>query len=519
MAKSSTSASISNLPAATLLVALAVLLGALVRLSPVLQADFPLNDGGMFYTMVQDVRASGFSLPVYTSYNGGQIPFYYPPLAFYLAAGLTFLPGVSSLGVFQFLPIIISILTIPAFYRLARTLTGSPTQGALATLAFALLARSFTWIIMGGGITRSLGMLFAVLAIEQLYLLLDLQQKRFLLPAALFSSLTVLSHPEIAWFLLCSAAFFTAWKVRTWRILTQVILTGFVVLLFTAPWWLTVYLRHGIMPLLSAFQVSGEQGFFLLRMMLVYFTGESLTAVWGALAILGLLAAIITRRFLLPAWIAFIYVLSFRNEPYMLMLPVPILAAMGLDWVVLPAFMRLSDPARMGPFNLEDYLGKSSSRVLLAFLTGYGLLTALLFPGYGLRSLPAAERQAMAWAAENTTAASQFLVLTGDQTWETDLSSEWFPALAKRTSLGTVQGTEWLAGRLYDQTEQAYADLQACASEEAACLEDWAAENQVIFTHVYLRKELLLNQALMQSLEKDYRVIHDGPGAVVFVRP
>jgi hypothetical protein len=519
MARSSTSASISKLPAATLLVASAVLLGALVRLSPALQADFPLNDGGMFYTMVQDVRTNGFSLPVYTSYNGGQIPFYYPPLAFYLAAGLAMLPGISSVGVFQFLPILISILTIPAFYRLARALTGSNTQGALATLAFALLARSFTWIIMGGGLTRSFGMLFAILALEQLYRLLDQQQQRFLLPSALFSSLTVLSHPEIAWFLLCSAAFFTVWKVRTWRMFAQVSLIGFMVLLFTAPWWLTVILRHGIEPLLSAFQVSGEQGFFLLRMILLYFTGESLTAVWGTLAILGLFAALATRKFLLPAWIAFIYVLSFRNEPYMLMLPVPILAAMGLDWVVLPAFMRLIDPAMAGPFILEDYLAKSSSRVLLAFLTGYGLLTSLLFPGYGLRTLPEAEREAMTWAAENTTADSQFLVLTGEQTWETDLSSEWFPALAKRTSLGTVQGTEWLPERIYDQTEQAYTDLQACALEETACLADWAAENQVNFMHVYLRKELLLNQVLMQSLEKEYRIIYENPAAAIFTRP
>mgnify|MGYP003428724608 CR=1 FL=1 len=38
----------------------ALLFGTLVRLYPVWAAGFPINDGGLFYRMVEDLIASGF---------------------------------------------------------------------------------------------------------------------------------------------------------------------------------------------------------------------------------------------------------------------------------------------------------------------------------------------------------------------------------------------------------------------------------------------------------------------------
>jgi hypothetical protein len=65
----------------TVALASAVLLGLLIRLSFVVGTDFPLNDGALFYTMVRDLQQVHYRLPLYTSYNGAQIPFAYPPLA------------------------------------------------------------------------------------------------------------------------------------------------------------------------------------------------------------------------------------------------------------------------------------------------------------------------------------------------------------------------------------------------------------------------------------------------------
>ncbi len=53
---------------------------------PFVGTDFPLNDGGLFATMIQDLVNNRLLLPASTTYNGLDIPFAYPPLAFYVAA-------------------------------------------------------------------------------------------------------------------------------------------------------------------------------------------------------------------------------------------------------------------------------------------------------------------------------------------------------------------------------------------------------------------------------------------------
>ncbi len=102
-----------------LIFSVAVLLGLAVRLPFVLNTDFPLNDGGLFYTMVRELQANHFRLPLFTSYNGTNIPFAYPPLAFYLAGILQSLTQWDLLSIFRFLPFFINLLCIPAFYSLA----------------------------------------------------------------------------------------------------------------------------------------------------------------------------------------------------------------------------------------------------------------------------------------------------------------------------------------------------------------------------------------------------------------
>src|SRR5512143_1715660 len=77
---------------------LAVCLGVFARVAPVLMAKFPINDGGMFYTMVQDLIANHFRLPAYTTYNLSSIPYLYPPLGFYLIAVLHTITGISEIA-------------------------------------------------------------------------------------------------------------------------------------------------------------------------------------------------------------------------------------------------------------------------------------------------------------------------------------------------------------------------------------------------------------------------------------
>ena len=161
---------------AALLAALAV--GALIRGWHVWGADFPLNDGGLFYVMVRDIQHAHYHLPAFTSYNGAHIPFGYSPLTFYLAAALND-AGVDLLTLFRVLPFLASTACIAAFYLLARDMLESRAAIAASLLAFAIVPRGFVWLLMGGGLTRSFGYLFALLALHQVWLLYTRRSLRY----------------------------------------------------------------------------------------------------------------------------------------------------------------------------------------------------------------------------------------------------------------------------------------------------------------------------------------------------
>ena len=75
---------LNDMDPSILFLAVAILIGGTIRLYGVLQSNFPINDGGLFYTMIKDLMANGYRLPVTTSYNHLNLPFAYPPLFLYL---------------------------------------------------------------------------------------------------------------------------------------------------------------------------------------------------------------------------------------------------------------------------------------------------------------------------------------------------------------------------------------------------------------------------------------------------
>jgi hypothetical protein len=135
--------------------------------------------------------------------------------------------------------------------------------------------------------------------------------------------------------------------------------------------------------------------------------------------------------------------------------------------------------------------------------------------------LPAGEKEAMEWVREHTPADSRFLVISSSWLWARDQTGEWFPALAERTSLTTVQGREWVPGGAdYRAAQERFKALQACA--DAACLDAVAPH-----THVFVSKTpvavdpgvprdltLALRRSLAQSLR--YTLIYSNASADVY---
>src|SRR5262245_50242708 len=94
--------------------------GATVRIYDALRVGFPLTDGGLFYVMVRDLQAANYGLPEFTSYNQSNIPFAYPPLGMYAAALVEDATPFGLLTVFRILPLLYCLLTLLAFFLLAR---------------------------------------------------------------------------------------------------------------------------------------------------------------------------------------------------------------------------------------------------------------------------------------------------------------------------------------------------------------------------------------------------------------
>ena len=133
----------------------AFIFGGWLRVLPPLIAGFPINDGGLFYIMAQAIQVNQYQLPTHVQYNGLSVPFAYPPLAFYIASATGDLLSIPLITMFTWLPAIVLIGTLFAFYALARTIFNTAFKAVIATLFFAFTPRAITWLIMGGGLTRS----------------------------------------------------------------------------------------------------------------------------------------------------------------------------------------------------------------------------------------------------------------------------------------------------------------------------------------------------------------------------
>jgi hypothetical protein len=507
-------------------------LGAFVRFLPVATHRLPLNDGGLFYSMTGDLLANGMRLPLMTSYNGGSIPFTYPPLGFYLAAGLHLTTGASLLDVMAWLPALIATLTIPAFYLLARRLLGRSDLASMATLAFALIPRSYEWLIMGGGITRAPGMLFALLALAAVIRLVHRPTWKDASLLGILIALTALSHLEMAWFTFFSLLLLAALSGRTRAVLARLAGALGLAALLSALWWIPLLMRHGISPFIQA-AAAGRHTTGYASAILTSLTGEPYYGAFLILGILGALACLARREWLLPLWVGAILLLDPRAAGTEASVPTSLLACVALIRIVLPALSaaRASARSHESPSSsreLSEAIPSMRARHLaMLVLALYGTPSAMLaffLPGSSLAStLRPEEVETLRWIGDNTAPGRTFLIVSGRMAWEADPLSEWFPALTHHISLATPQGREWL-GTLSEAGRRHWA-LQRCALRGLTCLESWLADDpglepDVILVARYPETSGIQTVALVEGLERspEYSVIFAGSGAVAFER-
>jgi hypothetical protein len=513
------------------MILLLTFLGLLIRLILPLHSSMPLNDGGLFYQMTIDLQQNGFRLPFFTTYNALSIPFAYPPLAFYLTAFLATFLHLSVVDVIRILPPIISALTIPAFFLLASQIQKSTSTAILSTAIFAFTPRAFSWLVMGGGITRAFGLLFALFTLYTVAKLYATCEKRYVLPAILWGALTVLTHPEAILQTLVAVVLLYLFQSRTRKGLWLSLCVAAGVILIAAPWWAAVLSRHGLDPFLAAFSTAGQDSpSLLIRPIIVLqflFTDEPYVALVAALGMIGLFAAFARRAFLLPTWLFVSYILEPRGALVYMSVATAMLAGLALNDLVLPGLQRLLRPGKTRADNTfpgwqSHILGSRISALLLGFVILY-----LLAAGYATMqniaadfTLQDSDLAAMDWVRLNTPVDSRFITLTSGEPM-LDPTAEWFPALTGRQNLDTVFGLEWIRESQFSLHTRLYRSLQKCAFQDIACLQAWTLESQGEFTYVYIRQSegeettgFPITTALRSSPE--YKLVYSTPEVSIF---
>src|ERR1041384_3429319 len=299
---------------ASLIFFLAVIIGIFMRFNVTMLAGFPINDGGMFAVMVNDLKNSHYLLPAFTSYNHLNIPYAYPPLGFYLGRIAADLFGLSAVQVLRWLPAFFSSLSVPAFYLLAQRLLKNKYYAAVSTLFFALMPRALSWFVMGGGLTRSPGQFFMLLTLATLIRLYEENRRIDIFIAGLFGGLAVLSHPEAAVHTFVSAIFLWLMLSRKRTTFINSILVGVIVLIVTAPWWGTVIHYHGIGPLINGAQ-TGQKFVAVFHLLFFVFTEEPYATVIAILGLIGIAQRLARRDYLLPLWMVIPFIVEGRSAP------------------------------------------------------------------------------------------------------------------------------------------------------------------------------------------------------------
>jgi hypothetical protein len=496
----------------------ALLFGAVVRFWPAVTNGFPLNDGGMFYTMIRDLKAGQYLLPQFTTYNFADIPFAYPPLGFYIAASLSALLHVPELQILLWLPALVNTLSIFIFYKLAEQILPSRMSASLAVMIYALSPRAFIWQVMGGGITRAFGMLFLLLMLWQAVRLFKEYTHKKLLFTTLFGAGAVLSHPQTALHAALGGALLFAFYGLNKRGIISALGVALGVMLLTAPWWGTVLSRYGVQPFISAGQTSQRTLESYLAILRFDGLGDYLFLPVLLFALIGVWVTFKRRDFFLVTWAVLAYLIDPRGGDGIALLPLSMLAGVGL--LKLSAWI-----SRLDSQQDEIVMLKRASQILVFSLTFYLILVASIFDFQLVNtSLKFADLKMITWVKSNIDGKNTFLLATGREFSMSDPLQEWFPALTDQYSATTMQGLEWTLGSNFFPWYDQLIAFQHCA--DVNCVSEWSTRNAVAYDYLIVtipsesdNSELansLRSLAVSTSNSDSYILINESANALVY---
>lgn len=458
-------------------------INAALRIFLIFSTSAPLNDGGLFYTMINNLQENRWNLPLYTSYNQTNIPFAYPPFAFYFTAILASLTKISTFTLLRLLPPIISVFAIAAFYFLALQISNSETGSLLAAIIFSFTPLAFEWQIMGGGITRSFGQVFAILTWINLYEYYKTGNAKRAWRIILFGGLVLLAHPEAALQTAIGGIpllIFASPSTKRTKNLVNSLLYAAIIGIVTSPWWGLIVQRFGFAPFLSVFEASRQNTIpFIARILTLFqfnFFDEPYITIISALGLLGLFDSLAQKRYLAPAWAFCALLIDLRSGARFATIPLAIMAGAFIENRLIPAL----NPQEKNSEEIEKkLLGSPYIRLFMGYLLVVSILGSYttIQTIVTQKSLRRDQISAFQWIKDNTPIQSKFAMITQAQPL-LDPTTEWMPALSERNAVNSIFGLEWKNGADFGHKTEAYNRLQICANKNIECVLNWEKDNE-----------------------------------------
>jgi hypothetical protein len=434
---------------------LIIIIGFVIRLSFFMGNSFPLHDGGLFFVMIQDLISNHFSLPIFTSFNHANIPFIYPPLGFYIVGITEKLTGIDRLQLFRFFPLFISTLTIPAFFGLAVEVFKDEWKSLAATTFFSILPMGYSWIILGGGVTRAFGAFFGILALTYTIRFINNGEKSAAILGSMFCGLTVLSHPEWTWFLfytigLYVVCVFGAKKLKTIKRSLIIILGTAIIIL---PWVITIVMNHGKSLLLPLADDGFSRWNEIFRLVLLQWSGEKFIPIITIISIIGIISFIKKSEWFLVILLPVVFILQGRGSDQKAVIPLALLAGEGI-LSLIRYFSR--DVPSINRSRKSLFIGFG----IIIYLIIYILASTMISVSGFVKPMSEQYIHSIDWINKELPINSKVLVISGEE-WIQDNYSEWVSALSGRESISLIQGYEWLPGfsdriARYDQARYEY---------------------------------------------------------------
>jgi hypothetical protein len=393
-------------------------------------------------------------------------------------------------------------------------------------MVYAMIPRSFSWYVMGGGLSRAFGMFFLILSCASTWALLTRKDTKFIILTILFGSGAILSHPETGLHAAAGCALILFFKGRNVRGFRDSLLVVLGITALTSLWWGSVLFLHGFTPFQSALRTGGSGSITALLGIASNLTEEPLFSVSILFGIIGIVLQAASGNWFFLIWLVLPFFVEWRSATAIAILPLAILAGLGFTEGLIPLLLRLK-PNSKG--YIEDWTRFMPQNRVLQFTLGfylfYTFVGAFIYDfSLAHYSIPLRGLDAMHWVKTSTPSNSRFIVLTNRTDPFSDPTVEWFPAITTRICQNTIQGKEWLLGKGFLPFLGSLGALRSCLNENISCITQWADSEQLSINYIYIEKykddSLPSPNSLLYLLHRDdnFSLVYENESAVIFER-